>query len=476
MSWGSTKSVQETPRAHTLTLHQACSCIRGDRSRLLHLPALEAEAFYRLRNYPKQIENSIHHAIVTIPRRLAYVLHHNAAYVSPAVEAFYVRDPIALRPLQVQALEQLVFPPNDLVTTTVKFTRAGYAQLRSQHFPPPLVWSSVVKTTHIGSSGFRMDIGMKLTCGFEMLLSDPQNQDIKIVREIKLLLEDLQTGEDQLSVDGEIALWGLRQDDEKWLDIDFRDFDNDLSGKVGGSNSLNGGFGDKVAQENLRKMVSRFHDFLQDDSALGPVAAEAFGDMDQDEDDEESSVSSSNDSNDREKHGSFEEDEFTTMMRAMMGMPAGTMQEIMGPSERHSRGESGKRALSTDPGTVREAAKLEDADEDDDEEIRSLSRLMEAELRAAGALQLDPVTHDDMLEEGVPDVKGGTNSTMSRYDRGKQRGEVGDLEGEVVDVNYNLAKNMLESFDGQGGLAGPGGNLMGMMGLRLPRDETDSTG
>ena len=467
--------MQETPRTHILTLHQAYSCIRGDRSRLLHLPAVEAEAFYRLRNYPKQIENSIHHAIATIPRRLAYILHHNAAYISPAVEAFYVRDPIALRLLQVQALEQLVFPPNDLVTTTVTFTRAGYAQLRSQHFPPPRVWSSVIKTTDIGSSGFRMEIGMKLTCGFEMLLSEPQNQDIKSVREIKLLLEDLKTGEDQLPADGEIALWGLRQDEEKWLDIDFRDFDNDLSGNVGGSNSLNGGFGDKVAQENLRKMVSRFHDFLQDDSALGPDAAEAFGDMDQDEDDEESSVSSSNDSdscNDSE-HESFDEDEFTAMMRTMMGMPAKIMQEIMGSSERHRRG---KRALSTDPGTVRENAKLEDADDEGDEDIRSLSRLMEAELRAAGALQLDSITHDATLKEGVPDVKGGTNATMSRGDQGKQHGEASDLEGEVVDVNYNLAKNILESFKSQGGLAGPGGNLMGMMGLRLPRDETDSTG
>ena len=457
--------MQESTGDHTLTLHQAISCLREDRSRLLHLPAIEAEAFYRLRSYPKQIENSIHHAIVTIPRRLAYILHHNAAYISPAVEAFYVRDPIALRPLHAQKLEQLVFPPNELVSTTVKFTRAGYAQLRSQHFPPPELWSSVMKMTHIRSSGFRTDIGMKLTCGFEMLLSDPQNQDTKPVREIKLLLEDLKTGEDRLPVDSEIASWGLRQDEEKWLDIDFRDFDNDLSGKVGGSNSLNGGFGDKVAHENLRKMVSRFQGFLQD------------------EDDEESPVSSSNDSDscdDREQHGSSDEDEFTAMMRAMMGMPAETMQEVMGSSVKHRRGESGIRALSTGPGTVREAAELEEADDDndddiDDEEIRSLSKLMEAELRAAGALQLDSVAHDDTLEGGVPDVEGGTNSTMSGGHRGKQLGEVSGVEEEEVDVNYNLAKNILESFKGQGGLAGPGGNLMGMMGLRLPRDEMDST-
>jgi hypothetical protein len=33
-------------------------------------------------------------------------------------------------------------------------------------------------------------------------------------------------------------------------------------------------------------------------------------------------------------------------------------------------------------------------------------------------------------------------------------------------------KNMLESFQGQGGMAGPAGNLMGLMGMgnKLPRE------
>ncbi|KAF9201261.1 hypothetical protein BGZ59_002826 [Podila verticillata] len=42
---------------------------------------------------------------------------------------------------------------------------------------------------------------------------------------------------------------------------------------------------------------------------------------------------------------------------------------------------------------------------------------------------------------------------------------------EVVDMDLNLAKNLLESFKSQGGLPGPGGNLLSRLGIVLPRDE-----
>ncbi len=42
-----------------------------------------------------------------------------------------------------------------------------------------------------------------------------------------------------------------------------------------------------------------------------------------------------------------------------------------------------------------------------------------------------------------------------------------------MDLDYNLVKNLLESFKGQAGTAGPAGNMLGLMGLSLPRDEDD---
>jgi len=206
-----------------LTLREACTCIEEARSQLLHSPIIEAEAFYRLRNYPKQINGSLHHAVVHVPRNLAYILHQSAAYISPAVEAFYLRDPIALRPLQAQSENDLVFPPKDLVTMVVKFTKVGFAQVKSQRFSAPAAWTSVLSARKSEQSRAQTELGMKVTSGFEMLVSDPQNQDHKVVREIKLILGDLAEGEDQLPSDAEISQWGMVEDDEAWLDVNFED-------------------------------------------------------------------------------------------------------------------------------------------------------------------------------------------------------------------------------------------------------------
>ena len=471
---------QQTSGTSTLTLQQACSCLQGDRSRLLHLPGVEAEAFHRLRNYPKQIEESLHRAVVAIPRSLAYVLHQNAAYISSAVEAFYLRDPIALRPLQAQDAEYLVFPPVDFVTTSVKFTKVGYAQFKSQHFPPPALWATAIRGEREGSFSSEAEMGMKVSCAFEMLVSDPHKQDNKIVREIRLLLEDIRTGEDQLPLDSEISAWGLQQDDETWLDINFQDFENELSGKGKGPTESDTGFGDKSAQENLRKMVSRFEDFLQDDTAPGLEGTEMFDDMDEDDDDEESLVSDSEDNDSsagEDKEGSFTEDEFTAMMREMMGMPAETMRELMGVSEAQRKASSHKNANPSNASVGAQVAEgVEDADNDEDEEIRALTALMEAELKEAGALQLDVVPTEGVPQRRVAYVKDdGTNATTDGEDLNGDNAEDGIGEGDEPNVDYNLAKNMLESFKNQAGLAGPGGNLLGLMGMKLPRDEPDSS-
>lgn len=46
-----------------------------------------------------------------------------------------------------------------------------------------------------------------------------------------------------------------------------------------------------------------------------------------------------------------------------------------------------------------------------------------------------------------------------------------DLQGQGEGgMDYNLVKNFLDSFQSQGGFAGPAGNLAGRLGFQLPRD------
>lgn len=403
---------------------------------------IQEEAFYRLRNYPKQINENLHSALVTIPRKVAYLLNQKPAYISAAVESFYLRDPIALRPLRTKDTTNFVFPPEDLVTVSVRFTRVGYAQLKSQDFPAPKSWIPRLPAKDGQKAYDRAEIGMKLSCGFEMLLTDPQNQDKANVREIKLVLEDLETGDDTLPTDEEINKWEKREDDEKWLDISFEDLDNELKGKErSGASRDKGNFGDANAQENLQRIVARFEEFLNDETAgfEGADFVDDYGSDSDNGDDDDDEVSSDGE----DKEASFDEEEFSRMMKEMMGLPS--MPGLQGSSSKPS----------TSRNRVEE---LGDDSEDDTEQIKQLSKEMEAELRGTGVLNLNRPSGKQALEE--------TSNSAQAERSGNKEDDAAD-----EDIDINLAKNILESLQGQAGSAGPAGNMLSMLNLKMPKDD-----
>ncbi|KAJ6058755.1 uncharacterized protein N7446_008338 [Penicillium canescens] len=420
------KPKQEAKRQVTekITLPEARKIIQNEPGRLLRSTIIQEEAFYRLRKYPQQISENLHSAA-------AFLLHQKPAYISPAVEAFYIRDPIALRPLRAKVTSGLVFKPDDLVDVSVRFTRVGYAQLKSQEFPIPSTWAGKLPSTEDRKAYDRAEAGMKLACGLEMLLNDPQNQDKAVVREMKLLLEDVETGDEELPTDKEIQEnWDKREDDEKWLDINFEDLEAELKGRGQGKGEDTGNFGDTGAQENLQRIVARFEEFLNDNSAGfdGADFIDDFGsDSDIDEDEEEEV-----DSEGEDKDASFNEEEFAKMMKEMMGMPS-----------------------SSD--SIRKRVEELDSDgEDDTEQIKELSRRMEAELQGTGILDLN---------------RRPQNLSGEASGSGDKAAKSQDDNDEDDNVNINLAKNLLESLQGQAGASGPAGNMLSMMNLRMPKDD-----
>lgn len=84
---------------------------------------------------------------------------------------------------------------------------------------------------------------------------------------------------------------------------------------------------------------------------------------------------------------------------------------------------------------------------------------MEQELVEAGAIERDRPGADTSF---IYDKKG--RST------GKQR--VLEDDGDAS-VDYTVAKNMLESLKSQGAMAGPAGNLLSSMGIKMPRDDDE---
>jgi hypothetical protein len=442
----------------------------------LHSPMIEEEAFHRLRDHPAAISKSQHSALLSVPRRLAYLLHRSPAYVAPAIEAFYLRDPIAVRPLATKDTATLLFAPEDFVTVSVRFPKVGYAQLVSQDFPPPPAWVGI--TPHIHKKPVLL--GMKLSCGFEMMLRDPQNKDKREVREMNMLLEDIEQEEDTLPTDSDINSWPQTNDDDRWLDIDFKDFDKELKGRSGGASTDNvpegQGFGDESTQKDLQDMVSRFEKFLNEDEETG---VETFSSG--------SSATSSDDEEDEEedKATSFTDAEFEQAMREMMGMP---------DSDKETNG------LSSEARKL--ALEMEDEEEmerDDDKEAEQIWKMMQ-EIHAERKNGTDAKSEEKGKGKGkafTPHAAPDTNAAgknvrfedkvrediegMNKKGKGKAKAnpvtiddESSDedlMAGEEGEEHYEMLKNMLESFQGQGGMAGPAGNLMGLMGMgsKLPR-------
>ncbi|KAH8169029.1 SGT1 protein [Sarocladium implicatum] len=437
------------PKSEPLSLARASDFLSTKSTSLVHSPFIQEEAFYRLGKYPSQIADSTHHSLVTIPRRLAFVLHNVPRAIAPAVEAFYLRDAITLKPV-LAGSGHLVFPPEDTVTLSIRFSKVLFAQLKSQKFEPPPRWQATVRETQNEKSqvaSTRLETGMKLTCGFEMLAANAHRSKSRIVREMAIVIDDLkEDGDEVLPSDGEIASWpnGQRDDDEAWMDINYEDFERELAGQndIRGTSSKATGFGDAQTQTDLRKIVSRFEAFLNDDKA-GLDGAE-LEDMDYDDDSDEDDAYDGSDSEDREV--GFDEAEFSNMMREMMGFRP-------------------EAPASKEPSSTKKHQPTQTSTEREDEEvqqIRDLTSQMESELKEHGALKLD--SRDGHAIEGKNKDKKNTDDAHE---------DQGDDSDQEVDIDYNLAKNLLESFKSQGGMSGPTGNLLGLMGIQLPRDEDD---
>lgn len=460
----------EQTLAKTLTLPDAVKYLKENADSMIQSPAIEDEAFYRLEKYPGHAEASMHYSTVTIPRRLAYVLHELPKTISAAVEAFYLRDSAAMTRI-TSISDEIQLPPEDLVTVSVRFSRVLFAQLRSQRFEVPQRWQSAmqshVKNTYSKDESDKIMLafedGMKLTCGYEMLAITAEKHKSRAVRELAIVLEDLKEDhKGRLPTDEEMAEWQdvRRNDSDTWLDINYEDFERELEGKrerPNDRNLKNSGFGDFRTQEDLRKIVSRFEAFLNNESA--GVEGADINEMDNDDDNTDggSDMDDSEEASDMEdKEVSFDEETFSKMMKEMMGLPVDTS-----AAENQDQRRYAAREMNGDD------------DETNEEDVKTLALQMEAELKGHGVLRLNGASaHSGRLEDTrQPAGRKGKRAQSKVAAEGENTND--EDTGEELDINYNLAKNLLESFKGQGGLAGPAGNLLGLMGVQLPRDEDD---
>lgn len=440
-----------------LSVEDAYTIILGDKKRIMHSAKIEEQAFHRLRNYPDQIKQNMHHALLTIPRKLAYLLIEKPAYVAPAVEAFYLRDPLSLKPLRNRdTSDKLIFPPVDLVTISVTSPRVAYAQLKSQDFDPPSFWTSKLPSSADEEGSASAITGMKLTCGFEMLLSDSKHQDHLQVREMKLLLEDVESGEIALPTNDTIAQLPRTADSEEWLDINFEDLQNELQGSSGKQGQPSKpDFADKAAQENLQRIVKQFESFLENEhddpkNLFGADSDDEAPNLDDPE------LNEGDDISDDETDPAFGADEFTKLMQEMMGMPPEVMKELMaGNIDALKDGNVPAPSGSAHDSTKGKVADDESSSEYDEQEIENVTRQIGQELRDYGAL---PGSSKDVSARPVQKA----NRDVSAEDVEDDESDL-DEDDPWNAIDENLAKEMLETLQARGSGGAPPNNLLQIM-------------
>lgn len=424
--------------SESLALPEALTFINHRKADLFHSPAIENEAFFRLRNYPEQIQKATHYSKVTIPRKLAYIIHEAPKSVSAAVESFYLRDAKSLKPILDDSSLQ-VFPPEDLITISVGFSRTLFAQLQSQQFQSPPRWARAwLALQNEQTQGFSiLETGMKLSCGYEILASNvqsnPSPENHAFLTALDAVSNVRQDG--LLPTDEDIRQWPEvnRHDDEGWLNINFDDLENELDGnsKARTSNETHSGFGDIKTQEDLRKMVSRFESFLSNKTA-GVDGVE----LDTATDDEYET--SSDEGSDEDADISFNQTEFSETLQSLVSS-AGTA-PLAGTATSNDKKIYAK-----------------------DSDVQEISAQIEAELRSHGAL------HIEQPQKAIKVNRKGKQRMTAAAETDNDGGTSDD--NSEVNVDINLARNILEGFKSQGGTSGPVGNLLGLMGFQIPRDE-----
>ncbi|GAA5854531.1 hypothetical protein JCM9279_000833 [Rhodotorula babjevae] len=156
-------------------------------------PDVEAAVWARIDGYPAKIKEHHHRTLAYLPTDIALALAEDPSLIAEAVGAFYQREPATLRvvntmsrfppapplpssstsspPPSTDAMSDSApsLPPTVLVPTLL--TRPLYSQLVLQRFYAPKMFEKAGWTS--GTLGKdderRRSVGMKITCGFEML-------------------------------------------------------------------------------------------------------------------------------------------------------------------------------------------------------------------------------------------------------------------------------------------------------------------
>ena len=416
--------------------HKAMEIILDNETTTKASADINAALGARLSAYPEcAFRASSHYSRCVLPRKAAAILQQNPHLITAAIEAFYHRDPIDMR--FCREMREFGADFDDVVVSRIRFTRCSYAQMVSQRFQEPAVFSSFPlppepspSPSSSPSSSLSPSPSPSLSASPDPWRKLARRNGIRVMCGMEILFRSARTNTAKRHNDPEGGVESPKRLIRTFDEVDALKFVRNV-GDGDGDDSVSWM---EIEPQRIDEMAQRYH------------VGEAFD---------------------------LEEDIVTKVKKFMSGSSG--FEGVFGDGDGDGDGDSSDeerdhKAFEMDVQSFLAALKgeveLESQDDSDDE-------FAKAHLLSRGD------THD-----GDGDGKRSLNAYMERFDEellsreriqhGFERDE-GDGDGDgdgdglaPIDVDLNLLKNILEAHASSHGEAGPADNLLQSLGIMLP--------
>ncbi|KAF5749736.1 protein SGT1 [Tripterygium wilfordii] len=443
----------------------------------------------RIAEYPERARRNMHQVRVRVPASVAQVLKHEPCLISLAVEAFYDRDIDTMK--YAAKMERFLSGgrEEELVCVAVRMSRALYAQLVQQNFQAPKCYPMPSRSED-KSAYMEAELGMKIACGLEMMYQQKRREGdegkgstwqkykeflekggyfegllpgSKEYRRLMESAEEYYRRSSSFSRTSEMLSAPVRRIDEilalPYSAEDFRGQEvpppDDDAWLYGGEDELSSALQERQKEMELYNSKLTKKQQLKNPQDSGPESSSNYGD--------------------------FGLDEIAkTMQKFVDKVSSYKGAEV--PVERNlEEVDLDVDRFFEDMELAMKPHEHEDSDNDVDDEEGSLSD-MDFDESEDGSDNEDGEetfmhTYSDALNNQLKNttleksfVRAGDHS-LQKNEGTSTATEDMDEEFRPVDVDLNLVKSLLDSFSSQQGQAGPASNLLGLMGVQLPRDD-----
>lgn len=449
----------------------------------------------KISDYPGRAESNMHRARVRIPVTVAQVLKHEPCLISLAVEGFYDRDIDTMK--FAAKMEKFLERgrEEELVCMSVKMSKAMFAQLMQQNFQAPKCYPMPNRTN--ASVHSEAELGMKIACGFEMIyqLRRQEGSGGKTWSAFKESLES--SGYFEGLLPGSKEYGRLMQNAEEYYRNSelFARASNMMSAPVRRIDEI---LASPYSVEDFEGPVVPPDDdswLYNGDDELNAALLERQKEMEisnsklnkkQKSKDEQAGPSSS---------CSMDESDLGDVSKSMQKFVK-KLSSYQGVEVSNNKRESEDVNIDVDrfikemESVMSQHASIETSTDVDieDESSSDLDFDESEDDESDGATDANNVDGENTFMESYSDalneeLKGSTlkksfyraSGEVSQKDEGTSNAtDPMEEDFTPVDVDVNLVKSFLDSFSSQEGLPGPASNLLGLMGIKLSRDDDKS--